>query len=235
MKYFTMEELDDITRELIENPSRETLKKLNDKYNGVSDSNTKWVETNNNTLLEPSQDTIVNDDLTKNNEVNALPKIEVPISNIPFWNPTNNAGSTLVNPNTEEKIEENKDKVNIPFLNEAPLDNPQIQVEQLNNKNVVPSLEVPKLETFAPNNNVPFNGNLWEPQNNMVNDMMQTTDNFNRTIEQMPNSQPVSNQNPFFETGKSPVNNPIPVMEPPVMEGPTMFGQFEQDFNNNAA
>lgn len=35
MNYFTREELEDITTELLENPTRETLKKLNEKYNGV--------------------------------------------------------------------------------------------------------------------------------------------------------------------------------------------------------
>ena len=33
MKYFTKEELEDITNSLLENPSRDTLKELNIKYN----------------------------------------------------------------------------------------------------------------------------------------------------------------------------------------------------------
>ena len=38
MKYFIKEELEDITRELIENPTRETLRRLNEKYNGTIES-----------------------------------------------------------------------------------------------------------------------------------------------------------------------------------------------------
>ena len=33
MKYFTKEELEDITNELLQEPTRETLKNLNNKYN----------------------------------------------------------------------------------------------------------------------------------------------------------------------------------------------------------
>lgn len=275
MKYFTMEELDDITKELMENPSRETLKKLNEKYNGEvhTDNDTKWVEASNSAAaLEPEQENLTDtkplenkDDVIRTSQepftnnlnnvqstemTNDLPKIEVPISNIPFWNPINNTNTTLVNPNNEEK-NINQNIENIPSLGTPKLTNLGIQNESLNNSNsmtnetpistpnanVIPSLEIPKIESFNPNNNsVPFNGNIWEPQqNNVINNMMQTTDNFNKPIEQMPNNQPVVNQNPFFDTGKIPENNPIPVTEPPVMEGPTMFGQFEQNFNNNAA
>ena len=35
MKYFTKEELEDITKELVENPTRETLNNLNNKYNAA--------------------------------------------------------------------------------------------------------------------------------------------------------------------------------------------------------
>lgn len=275
MKYFTMEELDDITKELMENPSRETLKKLNEKYNGEvhTDNDTKWVEASNSAAaLEPEQKNLTDtkplenkDDVIRTSQepftnnlnnvqstemTNDLPKIEVPISNIPFWNPINNTNTTLVNPNNEEK-NINQNIENIPSLGTPKLTNLGIQNESLNNSNsmtnetpistpnanVIPSLEIPKIESFNPNNNsVPFNGNIWEPQqNNVINNMMQTTDNFNKPIEQMPNNQPVVNQNPFFDTRKIPENNPIPVTEPPVMEGPTMFGQFEQNFNNNAA
>ena len=41
MKYFTKEELVDITKELLENPTRETLKNLNNKYNGKKALNPK--------------------------------------------------------------------------------------------------------------------------------------------------------------------------------------------------
>ena len=37
MNYFTKEELEDITNSLLENPSRDTLKELNIKYNGTED------------------------------------------------------------------------------------------------------------------------------------------------------------------------------------------------------
>lgn len=42
MKYLTKEELEDIAKQIIENPTRETLGKLNQKYNEVSN-----IETNN--------------------------------------------------------------------------------------------------------------------------------------------------------------------------------------------
>lgn len=261
MKYFTMEELDDITKELIENPSRETLKKLNEKYNGEVHTDTKWVETSNdNTLLQPLQEKQSDTKPLENNsdmmgplqepvtnslnntqtieEPSVLPKIEVPISNIPFWNPVNNTNSTSFDSNANQNIETNNESIpslSTPSLNNG--NNISVNEQPISSpRNTIPSLEIPKMESFTPNNNaVPFNGNIWEPQNNMVNSMMQTTDNFNKPIDQMPNNQMAANQNPFFQTNKSTVNNPIPVTEPPVMEGPTMFGQFEQNFNNNAA
>ena len=37
MKYLSKKELEDITNELLENPTRETLKVLNNKYNSISE------------------------------------------------------------------------------------------------------------------------------------------------------------------------------------------------------
>ena len=47
MKYLSKEELEDITNELLENPTRETLKVLNNKYN----SEENGVETK--SIVEP--------------------------------------------------------------------------------------------------------------------------------------------------------------------------------------
>ena len=48
MKYFTMEELEEIATEILNSPSRETLKKLSDKYYGISENSNiedhTWVE-----------------------------------------------------------------------------------------------------------------------------------------------------------------------------------------------
>ena len=43
---------------------------------------------------------------------------------------------------------------------------------------------------------------------------------------------PVQN-GPFFGISKEPVNNPIPIQNniPYTQQGPSMFGQFEQNYN----
>ena len=61
---------------------------------------------------------------------------------------------------------------------------------------------------------------------------MQTTDNFNVQEE---NKTPVEEAKtevnvPFFGGPTEAVNNPIPVQEKPQSYGPTMFGQFEQNY-----
>ena len=61
---------------------------------------------------------------------------------------------------------------------------------------------------------------------------MQTTDNFNNNLETEQNS---NVNNSFFNPLPNQNSNSIPIYESTVQEGPTMFGQFEQDFNNNEA
>ena len=65
--------------------------------------------------------------------------------------------------------------------------------------------------------------------------MMQTTDNFNTMLdsEQQNNSVPINNM--FFSNTSGSSSNPIPIEGQPKMDGPTMFGQFEQNFNGNNA
>lgn len=75
-----------------------------------------------------------------------------------------------------------------------------------------------------------FGGNLWETPTNGVNNLMQTTDNFNKPEETK--VEPVKQEVnvPFFGGPAEAVNNPIPVQEKPQNYGPTMFGQFEQNY-----
>ena len=110
----------------------------------------------------------------------------------------------------------------------------------------VPSFSIPEVSMPTANNDLnnnqnlninsnPFNspvfgGNLWEAPTNGVNNLMQTTDNFNKPEETK--VEPVKQEInvPFFGGPTEAVNNPIPVQEKPQNYGPTMFGQFEQNY-----
>lgn len=255
MKYFTMEELDYIAKELLENPNRETLKKLNDKYNGTEETtkSLNWVESSNNNevvptnLPETNNYTNASEPINNTTSINnyspnpapTIPKYDGLLGeNTPIWNPIQNTNNTLFNTSTTNNGVNNKPE-------EKPVENLNIQSAPQGNKFL--NFELPKIEeqpntnnnsNTLPNNNlnnqVPFNGNLWEPQNIGMNNMMQTTDNFNTPIEQNNASSQIG-QAPFFNPTSNMVNNAIPVSENPIPEGPTMFGQFEQNFNNNAA
>lgn len=201
MRYFTKEELEDITKKLLEDPSRETLKELNEKYNGSNE------------VINPPVNEIPN--------INVVPPVVAPIPTIvtdeePFVVPME--APQAVNPITN---------FNIPTM-EVP------ETENLNNDiQGVSNFELPKLETpvFNNHNNEPinFSGNLFETPKSETSNLMQTTDNFSAMPNTMPTTEVPVTGSPFFGPSTEPVNNPIPI-EVASAQGPTMFGQFEQNY-----
>lgn len=213
MKYFTKEELVDITKELIENPTRETLKNLNNKYNGSA-------EVEKNIVGEP--------------KIVSTETMETPV-----LSPVDNQG--------EQETIETTPVMPIPVVTEnqniEPLPNfnvPNVEVtmtepiaNQVEANMQMPSLDLPKVETPAFNNQVNFNGNLFEPQNNMMPNLMQTTDNFNSVSNTTVTTEVPVAPMQFFVTSPESVNNPIPVtseVNNVPNQGPSMLGQFEQNY-----
>lgn len=219
MKYLNKEELEDITNELLENPTRETLKVLNNKYN----SEENGVETK--SIVEPVKIDVpeVKVDIptfevpnTTNTPESNTPNMNIPIFNIP--------GSASVN-----EVQNNK-----PLGETIPISSePTVPVNNNINDNI-PSLEVPQSVPVQNNNaQVNFSGNLWEPQMPTIGNMMETTDNFNTVQNTMPNTNPNIQNTPFFGPVTESVNNPIPVNNVP-NNGPSMFGQIQQNYNQGA-
>lgn len=219
MKYLSKEELEDITNELLENPTRETLKVLNNKYN----SEENGVETK--SIVEPVKIDVpeVKVDIptfevpnTTNTPESNTPNMNIPTFNIP--------GSASVN-----EVQNNK-----PLGETIPISSePTVPVNNNINDNI-PSLEVPQSVPVQNNNaQVNFSGNLWEPQMPTIGNMMETTDNFNAVQNTMPNTNPNIQNTPFFGPVTESVNNPIPVNNVP-NNGPSMFGQIQQNYNQGA-
>lgn len=219
MKYLSKEELEDITNELLENPTRETLKVLNNKYN----SEENGVETK--SIVEPVKIDVPEVKLdiptfevpnTTNTPESNTPNMNIPTFNIP--------GSASVN-----EVQNNK-----PLGETIPISSePTVPVNNNINDNI-PSLEVPQSVPVQNNNaQVNFSGNLWEPQMPTIGNMMETTDNFNTSQNTMPNTNPNIQNTPFFGPVTESVNNPIPVNNVP-NNGPSMFGQIQQNYNQGA-
>lgn len=219
MKYLSKEELEDITNELLENPTRETLKVLNNKYN----SEENGVETK--SIVEPVKIDVPEVKLdiptfevpnTTNTPESNTPNMNIPTFNIP--------GSASVN-----ELQNNK-----PLGETIPISSePTVPVNNNINDNI-PSLEVPQSVPVQNNNaQVNFSGNLWEPQMPTIGNMMETTDNFNTVQNTMPNTNPNIQNTPFFGPVTESVNNPIPVNNVP-NNGPSMFGQIQQNYNQGA-
>ncbi len=219
MKYLSKEELEDITNELLENPTRETLKVLNNKYN----SEENGVETK--SIVEPVKIDVPEVKLdiptfevpnTTNTPESNTPNMNIPTFNIP--------GSASVN-----EVQNNK-----PLGETIPISSePTVPVNNNINDNI-PSLEVPQSVPVQNNNaQVNFSGNLWEPQMPTIGNMMETTDNFNTVQNTMPNTNPNIQNTPFFGPVTESVNNPIPVNNVP-NNGPSMFGQIQQNYNQGA-
>lgn len=224
MKYFTKEELEDITNKLIENPTRETLKSLNDTYNGVMEQeivnnnlvvDVSPVDESISDVSEPIKNEVINEVLPSG-DLNAqvvspvLSAVEIPaVNNLPNVNISN---------------------MEIPRFDNTVNNN-------INNGMQVPSFELPKLETpvFNNQNNEPinFSGNLFEQPTQNMGGLMQTTDNFNAIPNVISNTELSVSPAPFFGVSNEPINNPIPV-EGPVNNiqtmGPSMFGEMQQNY-----
>lgn len=219
MKYLSKEELEDITNELLTNPTRETLKVLNSKYNSEENSG----ETK--SIVEP-----VKVDVPE-------AKLDIPTFEAP--NTTNTPESTTSNMNIPtfnipRSAPVNEVQNNKPLGETIPISSePTVPVNNNINDNI-PSLEVPQSMPVQNNSTqVNFSGNLWEPQMPTIGNMMETTDNFNTSQNTMPNTNPNIQNTPFFGQTTEPVNNPIPVNNVP-NNGPSMFGQIQQNYNQGA-
>lgn len=204
MKYLTKEELDHIAASLIESPSYETLKKLDNELASKYNIGGPAVYEPTLSKVEPIP-SAVNEQM-----VSPLPPVSEPIV-------TN--GTPLV---AEPSI-----------TNSTPIQQ-------------VPSFELPKIEQAntnninqnnVNNNPINFTGNLWEP---MGNNLMATTDNFNNMPTGNQNFEvPVSNGQ-FFGPQRESAPNPIPITGAQQIQtnqniqGPSMFGQFEQNYNKTA-
>lgn len=223
MKYFTKEELEDITKELIDNPARETLNKLNEKYNGNID----------NVVVASEIPVAYNQDF----EVASIVE--------PQQNETSNEVQKDLGP-TITPIDLSMPAVNETEVNLIPNENiSNVEVPKLDNNeekgNInasslgIPSFELPKLDApivdFQNNEHLNFTGNLFETPQSTPN-LMQTTDSFNTVQKIMPTTEVSVAGTPFFGQIMSGESNPIPVGGPinnmPVNES-SMFGQFEQN------
>ena len=248
MKYFTNEELNYIASELLRNPSRETLKSLNDKYNGeINTTETptvNWTEAPAEPLnnIEPLSDVSIQG--TNDTEENKVPSEvpEMPAQVTPMCNPDSinyESANPVVEQTNNSNIDLPKSDNGIPSLDigsVSPVNYQNAIQSEINNG---PALEMPQVAMPADNSErrvepVQVNGNVWDTQTPTASNMMQTTDNFNATIDpvvnQNVNNEPVS----FFQSTPSQPNNPIPVSGLQMNSGPTMFGQLEQNFNNGA-
>lgn len=192
MKYLTKEELDHIAASLIENPSYETLKNLDNelasKYNIGGPA-----------VSEPT-----------------LSKVE------PIPSAVNEQVVSPLPPVSEPMVAKGTPIQQVPSF-ELP------KIEQANTNNIN--------QNNVNNNPINFTGNLWEP---MGDNLMATTDNFNNMPAGNQNFEvPVSNGQ-FFGPQRESVPNQIPitgnqqVQTNQNIQGPSMFGQFEQNYNKAA-
>lgn len=229
MKYFTKDELEDIANKLIENPTRETLKILNDSYNGNGEMEKNLT---NETSLVPN-----------------IPPVIAPLPNVSIETPLVQMVNEVESEKMIPSVEMNSSVVasvptveNLTEVNPTPSFNvPNIELSNtvmgVNNNMQVPSFELPKLETplYSNQKNEPinFSGNLWDAPKQEIGNLMQTTDNFSAMSNTIPNNEVSISSAPFFGVSNEPVNNPIPVGGPsnnmPTM-GPSMFGEFEQNY-----
>lgn len=200
MKYFTKEELEDITSNLLKEPTRETLKSLNEKYNGHVEMELPLTKEEVSTNVEPPV-------------VNPIPNITEYATPIESVTPvTENKSVAMTIPNFDIP------NIEVPKKQNLIVDNANVQ-----------NFEIPKLETpvFNNQNNEPvlFSGDLWNTGKTEPSNLMQTTDNFNVTSQQTTqNAIPVTGA-PFFSGNSAPsMNNQVPV------QGPTMFGQMQQNY-----
>ena len=129
MKYLSKEELEDITNELLENPTRETLKVLNNKYN----SEENGVETK--SIVEPVKIDVP--------EVPIAPEVKLDIP-------------TFEVPNTTNTPESNTPNMNIPTFN---IPGSASVNEVQNNKPLGETIPISSEPTVPVNNNINDNKN----------------------------------------------------------------------------
>ena len=154
MKYFTMEELDEITREIIENPSKETLKMLCDKYCGISESQYEkkntWIEDSN---QEYAFNPINNANASYTDESQWEPSTETNIENIssaPFQTAITNIPERNDNQNpfdikpvVQDDYSKNDISFNIEAANdEEPINNPLLEIEPYSKRTSNHSLDI---------------------------------------------------------------------------------------------
>ena len=252
MKYFTKGELEDITNELLQEPTRETLKNLNNKYNKE-----EKVEL-------PVQESVFNP--PKESVANSMPSFEVPTFNsgafdTPKEEPVNTESIPVSTPSFEVpafntpsspavEVSSQKGQVpsnlNIPNMNQTEAmpnlqtNNFEVPTPVLEPTNYQPIGEqIPKLDNQVVNNQsnepVNFSGNLYQQPTPEPINLMDTTDNFKIDINSTPNMNSGVNtnlnSNPFFGNPvneSNQVNNPIPVGGQ-TTTGPSMFGQIMQN------
>lgn len=220
MNYFTREELGDITKELLENPTRETLKKLNEKYNGIVVESPVDVAP----MVEISP--FIEEPVVETPSVPVESSVEVPefVAPLPEIAPALNENvAPVVNP--------------MPTFEIPNVEVPNIEINTNNVSFEIPNFELPKLDAQVVNNQnnepISFSGNLFEMPSQSVPNLMQTTDNFNSVPNTMPSTGVPVSPVPFFGPHTDTASNPIPVGGPannmPNM-GPTMFGQMQQNY-----
>ncbi len=159
MNYFTREELEDITKELLENPTRETLKKLNERFNGsVIDTpveETAMVDVG--PVITEPQPSVVEASMTKENVapvVNPAPAFNIPNVQVPnVENNTNNVSFEMPNfelPKLETTVANNQNNQPVTFsgnLFEMPSESVANLMQTTDNFNSVrgtmPTTEVP--------------------------------------------------------------------------------------------
>ena len=259
MQYFTKEELEDITNSLLQEPSRETLKRLNDKYNKEEIKEETGVPSETPNI---QQETIVPsfDIPTFNNEVKIEPEKEsnsespainqqsfnVPEFNIPFTSEEINNAPVQEPVGVSNSKPEVQSNIDIPNMNSnmaipnLPTNNFEVPkpVLEVNNSSFVDT-QIPSLNNGAvPNQSnepVNFSGNLWQqPIQEPVN-LMDTTDNFKIDINSTPNMtaniNTSQNSNPFFgnQSMEKPEANNPIPVRGQTMAGPSMFGQIMQN------
>lgn len=106
MKYFTKVELEDITNSLLENPSYETLKELNNKYNGVENITAKDAELSNinvTPVVDPAPSVENNISTVDTPSIENMPSFEMPSNDsVTNTETENNFQNIDVLPNLEQ-------------------------------------------------------------------------------------------------------------------------------------
>ena len=164
MKYFTKDELEDITKEILENPTRETLKRLSEKYSSSSLGNNLVKEVPNMNIAPPSAVNRVEPALEVNKVVNQIPNIDVP----KVENPNMQEVPSFEVPKLETPIFNNQNNEPVNFdgnifnTQKLQANNLMQTTDNFNSMpNVLPTTEVPI-------NNGPFFGISGEAVNNQI-------------------------------------------------------------------